>query len=761
MVASLGSSESSLASFLSLFQAIGAGQLLRAERDFSRGVSQYSTHPDNHLLYLNRSHVYLKLERFNAALADATKALQLLLTNASLPPDRLELLKEKAHYRRSVAFYSLHRWSDAMDSFAGMVRAFPTSQEVEKAKSGLKSSNARLEEESTGNYDLIALYKQGITNPSSNMDVADFVGPVEVVVSKGVGGGRGLVASRDVQAGTLLLATKAFAITRPKELPKKESLVWYDHRCDRVATASEVHLRQAIVYRLFDQPELLSSVVNLHAGPNFSPPPPVYNLKPSLTPLQSSSPRSPSSIPPIDVGRIEAVERVNSFSPTSLHSATFSNEDRLRQQLQGNLARPIALFRATALINHSCYYNAFWSCVGDLQVVRAVCDIKKGEEIFHSYAVDGTYEDRQVALRKHLALGERSCSCPQCSEDRKDGLKNLERRGRITLDAFGHPSRLSSRSTSSEISSRIQELERVVKALRATYRTNRGAFKPELFHAFLGLAFAHGTLAVVQKSSQPYEMVIENHLLGLESVGVVVVGRASSSSPLLPSSSSSVPINLPSPSSSSSSTSSRVNKPSTNPSSRSPSSANLPILTAPRAHHHEAVLSALQVAVSNMCLHRVEPTKSWIRAAIWMEDVATGGGKELFKERYGEMLETLMRGVRIDEATPCAFPFEQDLLAQLVGTREVCLSVEPLNPFGHELMPLTTPGILASLFKLEPTPLVPKLVGQSFVHHLPPDLFHVFWREATDILGALAWPRTIQEDEKVSEVWERGLVGAR
>jgi len=63
-----------------------------------------------------------------------------------------------------------------------------------------------------------------------------------------------------------------------------------------------------------------------------------------------------------------------------------------------------------------------------------------------------------------------------------------------------------------------------------------------------------------------------------------------------------------------------------------------------------------------------------------MEDVATGGGKELFKERYGEMLETLMRGVRIDEATPCAFPFEQDLLAQLVGTREVCLSVEPLNP---------------------------------------------------------------------------------
>ncbi|KAL7413680.1 hypothetical protein BDY24DRAFT_441464 [Mrakia frigida] len=625
-------------------------QPLQAEKAFSKGIIHYPTHPDVHLLFLNRSHVYLVLERFNAALLDASRALHLLLSNASLPHDKLELLKEKAYYRRSTALYSLRRWSDAKHWFAETVRTFPNSKEPQKAMGGLRSSNARIQEESTGVYDLIPLYKQGIARPGSRMDVGDFVGPVEVVPSKGVGGGRGLVAARDVTAGTLLLATKAFAITRPEELPNKENLVWYDHLSERVATASEVHLRQGIVFRLFDQPELLPSIVDLHAGPNFLPPPLNYDLKPSLTPLKASPLHSPSSLPPIDLGRIEAVERVNSFSPNTLHSATFSNEDRLKSQRPGQTVRPIALFPATALINHSCYYNAFWSCIGDVQFVRAVCDIKKGEEILHSYAVDGTYGDRQEALRKHLGLGEKSCSCAQCSEDRKDGLENLTTRDRITSETFGRPSGISSRSSAPEIKSRIRELERVVKALEGTYRSSRGAFRPELFHAYLGIAFAHGTLAIVHQSSQPYEKVIEHHLLGLESLGVVVVGRTQSSSPLLPSppssSHSSTSTHPSSLSPSSSQYLSEAN--STKPSPQSPSSSNLPILTAPRAHHHEAVLSALQIAVSNMCLHRLEPTRRWIRAAIWMEDVAIGGGKELFKERYGEMLATLMLGKFVD-----------------------------------------------------------------------------------------------------------------
>ena len=51
-----------------------------------------------------------------------------------------------------------------------------------------------------------------------------------------------------------------------------------------------------------------------------------------------------------------------------------------------------------SMANHSCVPNSARAHLGDLVIVRATKDIKKGEEIFTSYRNDYDYEQRQAAL---------------------------------------------------------------------------------------------------------------------------------------------------------------------------------------------------------------------------------------------------------------------------------------------------------------------------------------------------------------------------
>ncbi len=68
-----------------------------------------------------------------------------------------------------------------------------------------------MEEQRTGNYDWIKLFRDSQTDLYSP-DIADFTGPIEV--RAGLNGLRGTYATRDVKAGELLVSSYPYALGR-------------------------------------------------------------------------------------------------------------------------------------------------------------------------------------------------------------------------------------------------------------------------------------------------------------------------------------------------------------------------------------------------------------------------------------------------------------------------------------------------------------------------------------------------------------------
>ena len=141
---------------------------------------------------LNRAEAYLKLSYYCGAQYDA----QRILAMPSVPPAH----RAKAIFRQGKTQYGRKQYADAERSFVqwqqdhvGDTAADPWIEKCEE----------RQQELQTGQYNWLELYRTA--QSKIRLDVADYVGPVEVSRMADRGGGRGVITTRDVQAGELLV----------------------------------------------------------------------------------------------------------------------------------------------------------------------------------------------------------------------------------------------------------------------------------------------------------------------------------------------------------------------------------------------------------------------------------------------------------------------------------------------------------------------------------------------------------------------------
>ncbi|KAH7660429.1 TPR domain protein, partial [Aphelenchoides avenae] len=113
------------------------------------------------------------------------------------------------------AAYGMRKWELAVGHYKELCEKFPSNED---AKERLRRAQSRLAESRTGIYD-IAKFHESREKGEMDIDVADFIGPIEVVDVPGKGKQavtpkvrKGFVATQDVQKGTLLMVSKAFAI---------------------------------------------------------------------------------------------------------------------------------------------------------------------------------------------------------------------------------------------------------------------------------------------------------------------------------------------------------------------------------------------------------------------------------------------------------------------------------------------------------------------------------------------------------------------
>ncbi|KAH7704106.1 TPR domain protein [Aphelenchoides avenae] len=271
--------------------------------------------------------------------------------------------KERCLMVLSSAAYEMGKWEEAVDHYTELCKAFPSNED---AQDGLRVANARLNEARSGKYDFESLHMAAMTG-ETDVDVADYVGPMEVVDIPGKG--KGVVATQDVKKGTLLLVSKAFAIVdrgAPRlELPKtlEKKLRLHRDKADEVAALHFGGERSADTM----------SLKSLMMGP-----------------------------------RLVAICKYNTFGTVTGEDGPETFNPRLM----------CGLWILASYFNHSCLQNVHRRFYGDVMVVHAIMDIKKGEEMTLAYiAPIHTYKDRAEQLKEGYDV---VCDCRLCELDRAD-----------------------------------------------------------------------------------------------------------------------------------------------------------------------------------------------------------------------------------------------------------------------------------------------------------------------------------------------------
>jgi hypothetical protein len=222
--------------------------------------------------------------------------------------------------------------------------------------------------------------------------------------------------------------------------------------------------------------------------------------------------------------------------------------------------------------------------------------MRKGDEVFISYAVDGNFVSRRNMLSdKHIE----DCRCSLCEEDLADGSQSLLSRAKLLereLEGISYESSLSA------VEKAVAERKRFCAEIESTYRKGR-QLRPELFSAYNRVAFAYGVLAVVSDDQGLYKKVLKCSLDALRCLGVGI--REASKA------------------------------------KEKRNGSFMPITSAPRHHAQEATCTALQIAACQNSLGQISLVKCWVEVAMWIEGVTVGPGSAFFKRRYEEMLTAL------------------------------------------------------------------------------------------------------------------------
>jgi tetratricopeptide (TPR) repeat protein len=177
------------------WKALG-NQHFKAEQYFAATVAYtfgLRRNPAFVALRLNRALANLRLGRFDPAFADCKKVL-----------DDVQIDKEsklKAVYRAAQAIYGQGDYDTARNWYT---RCSEVDSSFQDAKVGINKCEQRIKEKETGDYDWVHLWEHGLV-PGIELDVADYKGPIQISAVGNRGGGRGVIASRDIKIGELLV----------------------------------------------------------------------------------------------------------------------------------------------------------------------------------------------------------------------------------------------------------------------------------------------------------------------------------------------------------------------------------------------------------------------------------------------------------------------------------------------------------------------------------------------------------------------------
>ncbi|RUS34537.1 hypothetical protein BC938DRAFT_479791 [Jimgerdemannia flammicorona] len=368
-------------------------------KDYASAIESYTqaleVEPNDVVLLSNRAQAYLNLQQFWHALQDAEAAVKIDGANT------------KALFRHAKALYGMRLYKEASNSLQKLSTPTPETREL------TRRTQQRLEEQEHGRYDVFGILKDAQSMRMPYLDNANYVGPVRITEIPGKG--RGMVATKEIAEGTLLMCSKAYSIIYEGELAEMN---WSDSLPPPIIIK--------VVEKLQAEPWTAAELYNLYAGP-------------TMAPIAVDVTNTAEEIQ-IDFLRINNIVCENCFrvdgdpwpqlssQPTTLQA---KNRTSAAAAFDEEVGKGSGLWVLPSYLNHSCLANASYLNIGDLMFIRAIRGIKEGEEISVAYvpALD-TFAERTKKLQRRNF----DCMCQLCEFGRAQ--PEAARRRKELLDEF-------------------------------------------------------------------------------------------------------------------------------------------------------------------------------------------------------------------------------------------------------------------------------------------------------------------------------------
>ncbi|CAA0828664.1 SET domain protein 35 [Striga hermonthica] len=355
------------------------------------------------LSFSNRAEARARQSEISEALKDCEEALAI----------------EKSHFKTLLCkgriLLGLNRYGMALDCFK-LANLDPQACENSDFVNGLLEKCKKLESLSkSGAFDVSDWVLSGFKGKVP--ELAEYIGPVEI--KKSEISGRGLFATKNVESGTLLLATKAVAVDRaimPQGSGETAHLVIWKNLIDKVVET---------VKKCGEVKFLIS---NLSAG---------------------EDDEGSLGIPEIGIFRSDAdlnggdsCKELDTRKILSILDKNSILEDAVSSKVLGKNAdyQGVGLWALASFINHSCEPNVRRLHIGDYVIVHAARDVKAGEELTVAYF------DMLSPLNKRVEMAEEwgfVCRCKRCEFEGnlwcKQEMRDLEGvLGRRQADVMGN-----------------------------------------------------------------------------------------------------------------------------------------------------------------------------------------------------------------------------------------------------------------------------------------------------------------------------------
>jgi len=318
------------------------------------------------------------------------------------------------------------------------------------------------------------MFQATLREAAPRFTYGDYVGPVAVEDIPGAG--RGLVLTRDVREGELLLLCRAMGSSYSADVPGMPLL-----RCNPdtgvTSTTTQVLAATRCIHAVLDRPELATPFLGLTAGPTEP-----YSRYVGAYPLRWGAELDArrallAARPRVSARYVNGVLRFNAFGPASTPAAASGRDPMARSTMPHPLP---------AILNHACLPNVSSVFFGDMVATRALHPLSRGTQIMHQYVQgEEPYQLRQMQLAKHGF----TCACGLCVMDAADGAEALRRREELNATAlpplversralFHAPT--GSGSDAAAHREIAASLLRLVDDLNATYGAARPALRPDL-----------------------------------------------------------------------------------------------------------------------------------------------------------------------------------------------------------------------------------------------------------------------------------------